>query len=170
MDHPAIEKMKSVLVGAAAEDIVTCEAQLRVAQLTADVAALDRLLADDLLFTGPDGELSSKAEDLAAHGKGVVRFLSHEPEELRVRQIGNDVAICALRARLVVDVAGTSITGIYRYTRVWSRDDGTWRVVAGHVSEAPQDDGTLVKLRRSSVSALVYTFLIIGTLFNGRLI
>jgi ketosteroid isomerase-like protein len=169
VDHPAIETMKAVLVGPAADDIVTGEAQLRVAQLTADVAALDRLLADELLFTGPDGELSSKAEDLAAHGTGVVRFLSHEPEELRIRQIGNDVAICALRARLSVEVAGTAISGTYRYTRVWSRDDGAWRVVAGHVSEVPQDDCKLVKIRRSSVSALVYTFLIIGTLFNGRL-
>lgn len=39
-------------------------------------------LAEDLLFTGPDGNLGTKAQNLAAHGSGTVRFRGHEPEEL----------------------------------------------------------------------------------------
>lgn len=50
--------MRAVLVGepgGPTEDIVACEAAIRAAQLAADTAALDRLIAEDLLFTGPDG-------------------------------------------------------------------------------------------------------------------
>jgi ketosteroid isomerase-like protein len=139
MSTPDVADMQAVLLGTADPDIVACEAQLRAAQLAADVAALDRLIADDLLFTGPDGQLGTKAQDLAAHASGTVRFRGHEPEELRVRRIGADVAVAALRARLTVEVAGTLMRGIYRYTRVWAREGGrAWRVAGGHVSAVPE--------------------------------
>ena len=119
-------------------EIVALEARLRAAQLAADVGALDALIADELLFTGPDGTLGTKAQDLEAHASGAVRFRVHEPEELRVRRVGPDVAVTALRARLAVEVAGTLMQGVYRYTRVWAREHGRpWRVVAGHVSAVP---------------------------------
>jgi ketosteroid isomerase-like protein len=131
-------QMTAALVGAADPEIVALEARLRAAQLAADVAALDALIADALLFTGPDGQLGTKAQDLAAHGTGAVRFRAHEPEELRVRRVGADVAVTALRARLAVEVAGTLVRGTYRYTRVWAREGGgPWRVVGGHVSAVP---------------------------------
>jgi ketosteroid isomerase-like protein len=129
--------MQSVTVGVADPEIVALEAELRRAQLDADVATLDRLIAGELLFTGPDGRLGTKAEDLAAHGSGVVRFREHEPEELRVRAVGDAVRVVALRARLTVEVNGTPVSGTYRYTRVWAKEgDGPWRIVAGHVSAA----------------------------------
>lgn len=127
--------LEAVLVGASDPEIVDAEARLRIAQLTADVAALDALIAEDLLFAGPDGQLATKSQDLAAHASGAVRFREHEPEELRVRRIGSDVAVTSLRARLAVEVAGTLNRGTYRYTRVWARgSDREWHVVGGHVS------------------------------------
>ena len=131
-----VAELEAVLVGAGDAEIVALEAALRAAQLTADVPALARLISDDLLFTGPDGQLGTKAQDLEAHGSGVVRFRSHVPEELRIRRVGADVVVTALRARLEVEVAGTLVRGTYRYTRVWAREgNGQWRVVGGHVSE-----------------------------------
>lgn len=135
---PDVAELQAVLVGPADSQLVALEAELRAAQLAADVPTLARLISDDLLFTGPDGQLATKAQDLEAHGSGVVRFRSHVPEELRVRRVGTDVAVAALRARLEVEVAGTLHRGTYRYTRVWARDEGgAWRVVGGHVSEVP---------------------------------
>ena len=137
MNSSAVAAMEAVLVGERAADIVAMEAELRLAQLEADVLALDRLIAEDLLFTGPDGELATKLADLESHRSGAVRFRGHEPEELRVRRIGGDVAIAALRATLEVEVQGEGaiVKGTYRYTRVWAREKGgDWRVVGGHVS------------------------------------
>ncbi len=132
--------LDAVLVGPADDEIVALEAEIRAAQLAADVAALDRLIADELLFTGPDGRLGTKEEDLAAHRSGVVRFREHEPSELRIRRIDADVAIVALRARLAVEVNGSVVRGTYRYTRVWAREQGQWRVAGGHVAAVPADD------------------------------
>jgi len=122
--------MAAVVIGPADPEIVGLEAALREAQLSADVAALDRLIADELLFTGPDGRLATKAQDLAAHASGAVRFREHRPEELRVRAVGERVRVAALRASLAVDVGGEPVSGTFRYTRVWAREDGgPWRVV-----------------------------------------
>ena len=133
-----VAAMEAVLAGPPDPEMVALEARIRAAQLEADVAALDSLIADELLFTGPDGQLGTKVQDLQAHHSGALRFRVHEPEELRVRRVGEDVAVTALRARLEVEVAGTLARGTYRYTRVWAREGGgPWRVVAGHVSEIP---------------------------------
>ena len=137
MDDIDVAHMTSVLVGEADEEIVALESRIRRAQLDADVAALDALLSNDLLFTGPDGQVGTKAQDLDAHRSGVVRFREHEPEELRVRRVGASVAVVALRARLAVEVAGTLIRGTHRYTRVWALENGEWRVVGGHVAAVP---------------------------------
>ena len=59
---PDAAELHAVLVGASDPVIVALEAELRAAQLTADVAALDRLISEDLLFTGPDGQLGTKAQ------------------------------------------------------------------------------------------------------------
>lgn len=132
-----IARMASVFVGTPDEEMIALEARMRAAQLGADVGALDALISDDLLFTGPDGQVGTKAQDLEAHRSGLVRFREHEPEELRVRRIGTDVAVVALRARLAVEVAGSLIRGTHRYTRVWAREGAGWRVVGGHVAAVP---------------------------------
>jgi uncharacterized protein (TIGR02246 family) len=133
----ALAALRSVLVGPDDAEILALEAAIRTAQLTADVQALDRLIADDLLFTGPDGQLATKAQDLAAHRSGALRVREHIPTELRIRRLGNDAAIVALRAQLTVDVQGTTVTGTFRYTRVWAREEGQWHVAGGHVAPSP---------------------------------
>ncbi len=73
-----------------------------------------------------------------AIASGAVRFLEHQPEELRVRRVGLNVAVSSLRARLAVSIGGDVVNGGYRYTRVWSREDSQWQVVGGHVSEVSE--------------------------------
>lgn len=127
--------LEQVIVGIPDQEIVDLEARIRAAQLSADITALNELISDDLLFTGPDGQLGTKAQDIEAYRSGTVKFLAHVPQELRVRRVGANVAISSLRAQLTVDVAGSISSGIYRYTRVWAHeDDKGWRVVGGHVS------------------------------------
>jgi len=139
MDTSALDQ---ALVGNADPEIVLLEARIRAAQLSADLTALEDLISDDLLFTGPNGQLGTKAQDIEAYRSGTVKFVAHVPEELRIRRISADAAISSLRAQLTVDVAGKLSRGTYRYTRVWAREDGrTWRVAGGHVSLVNSLDG-----------------------------
>ena len=110
-----------------------CEDALRRAQLAGDVAALDRLVDDALVFTGPDGLLYGKADDLEAHREGWVRITRLEPSEERVLRFG-PVAVITVRMEMAGSFKGMPFAGPFRYTRVWREGPDGWRIVAGHVS------------------------------------
>ncbi|HJU69674.1 MAG TPA: nuclear transport factor 2 family protein [Gemmatimonadaceae bacterium] len=115
------------------DPLLACEAALRQAQLASDVAELDRLLDNELVFTGPDGGLYSKADDLDAHRAGMIRITRLEASEERVQRFG-DIAVVIVRMDMSGSFRGEAFSGPFRYTRIWcARPDG-WRIVAGHVS------------------------------------
>ena len=113
-----------------------CEKALRQAQLASDVAALDALIDPDLVFTGPDGLLYSKADDLAAHRDGIIRIARLDSSEERVQFFGH-IAVVAVRMDMAGTFRGTAFGGPVRYTRVWCERPEGWRIVAGHVSMIP---------------------------------
>ena len=115
------------------ETLGACEDALRAAQLAGDVPALERLLDDALLFTGPDGQVYGKADDLEAHRLGWVRIGRLVPSEERVRELGA-VAVVSVRMDMAGSWKGEAFEGPFRYTRVWRRAEDGWRVVAGHGS------------------------------------
>ena len=106
------------------------EERLRVAMLRSDVAALDGLLAPDLVFTSHLGQVVGKDDDLAFHRAGVLRLSRLEASEQRIA-IHGDVAVVCVRMQLAGELGGRPITEALRYTRVWSLAP-TLQVVAGH--------------------------------------
>jgi ketosteroid isomerase-like protein len=115
------------------DPIVACEAELRAAMLTNDVAALDRLLDDALVFTGLDGTVVGKQDDLAAHQARRLRLTRFEPSEQRVLHLGT-TAVVSVRVEHEGTWDGAPVRGPLRYTRVWCERPEGWRVVAGHLS------------------------------------
>lgn len=109
------------------------EDALRRAQLAGDAATLERLVDDALVFTGPDGLLYGKADDLAAHREGWVTITRLDPSEERIVHLG-DVAVVSVRMEMAGRFKGAEFAGAFRYTRVWSWRGDAWRIVAGHVS------------------------------------
>lgn len=124
-EHPTPELSEDSLHG--------CEAELRQAQLTGDVALLDRLLDDALVFTGPDGAVYGKGDDLDAHRRGWVRITRLDPSEERIQRFGG-VAVVSVRMEMAGSFKGAPFAGPFRYTRVWCERPNGWRLVAGHVS------------------------------------
>ncbi|MCS6939424.1 MAG: nuclear transport factor 2 family protein [Roseiflexaceae bacterium] len=45
-----------------------------------------------------------------------------------------DAGLVTGRSRVAVTVGGASISGVYRFTRVWRRANGEWRILATHTS------------------------------------
>ena len=113
--------------------LLACEASLRRAQLEGDVETLDRLVDESLMFTGPDGAVYGKADDLDAHRHGWVRITRLEPSDERMQRFG-DVAVVGVRMQMAGSFRGADFAGAFRYTRVWCLRSEGWRIVAGHVS------------------------------------
>jgi ketosteroid isomerase-like protein len=115
------------------DDLLAAEMALRQAQISNDTEALERLLDDALVFTGPDGVVYGKADDLHAHRERWLRLTRLEPSEQRIQRFGL-IGVVSVRREMAGTYKGTPVAGPYRYTRVWcARPDG-WRIVAGHVS------------------------------------
>jgi hypothetical protein len=109
------------------------ERALQAAMLTSDVGELDRLLRPELLAVAPDGRMIDKAGDLASHRSGVFKISELDEEDVQVKVLGAmALTFVVLRIRGTIDEA--EISGRMRYTRTWTRDGGTWRVVGAQIS------------------------------------
>jgi ketosteroid isomerase-like protein len=119
------------------DQILACEAELRNAQLTGDVAVLDRLLDDLLVFTNIDGTLSSKSDDLSLHRSARLRITRMDPSDRQLLHLGaTSVVSVRMNADAVMD--GVAVTATLRYTCIWHRRPDGWRLVAGHMSTVSQ--------------------------------
>ena len=114
------------------DSILAVEEELRQAMLTNDVAVLDRLIDDDLVFTAIDGTIATKQMDLDAHRARLLRATKLEPVERIIRRYGN-IAIVVVRVEIEGTYAGAPANGSLRYTRIWHHTPSGWRIVAGQM-------------------------------------
>jgi len=118
------------------DEILACEAQLREAQLTGDVAVLDRLLDDLLLFTNIDGALASKNDDLLLHRSGSLRITRMDPSDYHLLHL-RDTSVVSVRMNAEAIMNGVPVSATLRYTRIWHKRMDGWPLVAGHMSAVP---------------------------------
>ncbi len=117
------------------DDVIASERALQAAMRVSDVAALDRLLHDELIAVAPDGSLVDKASDLESHRSGVFEIRSLEEADLRV-VVAGDTAVTLVVLDIQGSIAGEDASGLMRYTRTWTRSGGEWQVLAAHIAAA----------------------------------
>src|ERR1043165_9966729 len=103
------------------------------AQIHADAAALDRIYADDFIGIGPSGTVRTKPQVLADFTSHNLSFQSITTDEVRIRVYGNTVGETG-RTTTVGQDKGRVVPRDNRFTRVWVRWQGRWRLVANHYS------------------------------------
>lgn len=109
------------------------ERQLQAAMRSGDAEALDRLLDDRVVYTGPDGRSVGKDADLEAHRSRSLVFEVLEQEGLQVTVAGT-TGVTHVLTTLQGTAAGQPFAARIRYTRTWVHADGAWRVLAAHAS------------------------------------
>jgi ketosteroid isomerase-like protein len=110
------------------------EEALRAAMLTNDVEALADLLDDRLVFTGPDGRVFSKDDDLSVHRNKLLRLDQLDLNETQIHRIGA-LILTTTKATLSGHFGSTPFDGTFAYTRLWRPSGALWRVVAGHAAK-----------------------------------
>jgi len=110
------------------------EIDLRSAERRLQAAQLDELLDDRLIFTGPDGALYGKQDDLRVHRTGTQVIDALHEEDLTVLVAG-ETGITWFLGALRGAVDGKPFEARMRYTRTWTHDPGHgWRIIAAHAS------------------------------------
>jgi ketosteroid isomerase-like protein len=118
-------------------EVLQAETDEGDAILKGDIKTLDRLWSDELLYTNQKGELHTKAEHLAEFQSGVRKFDSYKHEDLRVHVYPDMVVVNGRSTSTVHDQGETSI-GPRRFTNVWVKQDGNWKLVVHHVTDVVQ--------------------------------
>jgi ketosteroid isomerase-like protein len=103
------------------------------AQIHADAAALERIYADDFIGVGPSGAVRTKPQVISDFTSGDLRFQSITTEDVRVRVYGNAVVETG-RSTMDGQDKGIAVPHDTRFTRVWVKQQGRWRLVANHYS------------------------------------
>jgi ketosteroid isomerase-like protein len=102
----------------------------RDAVMRADTAAMDGLLADDYIAILPNGTVQTKEQTLAGLRSGTTHLTDIKVSDRRVRFYGS-TALVNSRADVSGTSEGNSISGSFRYTRVYVRDQqGKWKIVS----------------------------------------
>ena len=116
-----------------AKEVLATE-EARVAALEhSDVAALDRIMADDVTYIHASGKVDTKKSYLEAIRSGQLHYISWQPKGLHVRMLGNDGAI--IDGEYTVRVTDSRVQStpfdinIFILT-AYARRDGRWQQVA----------------------------------------
>jgi len=103
------------------------------AQIHADATALDRIYADDFIGVGPSGTVRTKPQVILDFTSGDLKFQSITTDEVQVRVYGN-TAVETGRSIMNGQDKGQTVPRDTRFTRVWVKQQGRWRLVANHYS------------------------------------
>ena len=103
------------------------------AQIHADAVALDRIYADDFIGVGPSGTVRTKSQVISDFTSGDLKFQSITTDEVQVRIYG-DTAVETGLSTMVGQDKRKAVPRDTRFTRVWVKQQGRWRLVANHYS------------------------------------
>lgn len=111
--------------------------------LRADIAALDKLFGENLVYTHSSGVVDTKASYLEAiaDGRLLYRDAAADIQQLfAVDDEGDGVVICISRIRMNVDVEGVPMRLVNQGTGVWARSGGGYKLVAFQATPVRQPD------------------------------
>jgi len=98
-----------------------------------DLAALDKIWAEDYTFTNGHGEFLTKKDRMENIKSGATQFDSISREDEEIRLFGN-TAVVTGRVVLKVIYSGKESSGPYRFINVWAKMQGPWQLVANQIT------------------------------------
>jgi ketosteroid isomerase-like protein len=115
------------------KEIEVLEQQWQQATVTNNIGEMNRLLADDYVGITSNGTVENKQQALAQRSAGTVRIIKLDITDTHVRVYG-DTAVVISQADLEGTNGTSDISGQYRYTRVYNRRLGQWKIVSFEAS------------------------------------
>src|SRR5580765_6475592 len=121
-------------------EITRLEAQLTETESRLDVAALDRIYADDIMVTAPIGICVDKPAvmDEVRRAAAQAAVSRYDKDDLKVRAYG-DTAVSSYRMNAWATVEVQEIKRSLCFTNVWLKRNGYWQIVSRHTASLPND-------------------------------
>ena len=104
-----------------------------------DVAALEKLMANDVTYVHASGKSDTKASYLDAIRGGQLRYLLWEPHQMNVRVLGETAVLNGMYSVRAIDlrVQKDPLNLEVFFLTVYAHRDGRWQQIAWQTTRAP---------------------------------
>jgi ketosteroid isomerase-like protein len=109
--------------------VIATEKQRFAAQVSKDLAVLEKVLANDLVYTHSNGGADTKQSYIQSLRDGKTAYESIDVEEQKARVYGNTAVINGLCLFKAIN-KGESVNSHLRYISVYVRNGTQWQMVA----------------------------------------
>lgn len=118
------------------QKIIELDKKRMAAMCQKDIATLNTLLADDLVYTHSSARLDTKQSLINGMESGTTVYTAVEPSDVKAQDLGNAVVLTGA-ARFSVLANGNPINFGVRFTDVYTNENGQWQMVAWQSTRLP---------------------------------
>jgi hypothetical protein len=111
-----------------AEKIIELDRQRMAAMAEKDVAKLDRIIADDLIYTHSSARVDTKKTLIGAMESGTTVYTAVEPSDVVAQDLGDAVVLTGVAA-ISVNSGGVPNSFRVRFVDVYASRGGQWQMV-----------------------------------------
>ena len=119
-----------------AQTIIDLDRKRMQAMAAKDIATLNAVLADDLIYTHSSARIDTKQSLIGAMQSGATVYTGVEPSDVKAQDFG-DVVVLTGTAQIKVTSNGTPNAFAIRFIDVYAKRGGTWQMVTWQSTRLP---------------------------------
>jgi ketosteroid isomerase-like protein len=118
------------------QKVIDLDRQRMTAMAQKDIAKLNELIADDLVYTHSSARLDTKQSLIGAMEAGRTVYTAVVPSDVKAQEFGDTVVLTG-SARIGVNSGGNAMSFGVRFTDVWVDNGGKWQMAAWQSTRTP---------------------------------
>ena len=120
-----------------AETVIALDRRRMEAMARKDIATLNELISDDLVYTHSSARLDTKQSLIGAMESGTTVYTGVVPSDVKAQDYGDTVVLTG-SARISVNSGGNAMNFGVRFTDVYANKGGRWQMVAWQSTRLPE--------------------------------
>lgn len=116
--------------------VIALDKERMDAMAAKDIARLDQLIAEELIYTHSSARLDTKASLIEGMESGSTVYRAAVPRDVEARDLGDTVVLTGA-AHIEVSASGNELSFDVRFIDVWAKRDGGWQMVAWQSTKLP---------------------------------
>ena len=118
------------------QKVIDLDKQRMDAMAKKDLAALNRLISDDLIYTHSSARLDTKKTLIGNMESGSTVYTSVVPSDVKAQDLGDTVVLTGSCKISVMSQGRPNSFGV-RFTDVWANKGGQWQMVTWQSTRTP---------------------------------